>query len=178
MIREHEISYQELKGKILNEFTKLGEAGLYQRGILATCVNNHVTARRQRFVADGLSLYCWTYRTRKIEQILKNPNVAVAIGFIQVEGTAFIRGHPYDEKNARVIQVLRETQPEFYESYKYSFEKPDDMYLIEVVPERIALADMKGIAYMYFDTREAYRVRGEYWTELQEDHKDAPNYWR
>ena len=140
MMREHEISYQELRDKILNEFTKIGEAGLYQRGILATCVNNYVTARRQRFVADGLSLYCWTYRTRKYEQILENKKVAVTIGFIQVEGTAVLRGHPYDDKNERVIQVLKETQPEFYESYKYSFEKPDDMYLIEIVPEALQKA--------------------------------------
>ena len=177
-MREHEISYQELEGKIVKEFAKLGEPGLYQRGILATCVNNYVTARRQRFVSDGLSLLCWTYRTRKYEQILENPNVAVSIGFIQVEGKAVIRGHPYDENNERGIQILKETQPEFYESYKSSFEKPDEMYLIEVIPKRIAYADMEGIAHMIVNSGKAYRIRGEYWTGLQEDHKDAPNYWK
>ena len=52
------------------------------------------------------------------------------------------------------------------------------MYLIEVVPERIALADKEGIAYMNVKNGTAYRVSGEHWTELQEDHKDAPNYWK
>ena len=42
----------------------------------------------------------------------------------------------------------------------------------------ITLADMEGIAYMYVNSGTAYRISGEYWTELQEDHKDAPNYWK
>ena len=175
-MREEEISYQELEEKITEELAKLGTTGLYQRGILATCVDNYVTARRQRFVADGLTLYCWTYRTRKYEQILKNPKVAVVVGFVQVEGTAVIRGHPLDKENERVIQVLKKSQPGFYESYRHAFENRDEMYLIEVVPERITLPS-DGIAFLNVKSRTAHRVDGAYWTDLQEDHKDAPAYW-
>ena len=139
-------------------------------------MDNYVTARRQRFVADGLSLYCWTYRTRKYEQILKNPKVAVVVGFVQVEGTAVIRGHPLDKENERVIQVLKESQPGFYESYRHAFENRDEMYLIEVVPERITLPS-DGIAFLNVKSRTAHRVDGAHWTDLQEDHKDAPAYW-
>jgi len=176
-MREEEISYKELEKQILDELAKLGTPGLYERGILATCVENYVTARRQRFVADGLSLYCWTYRTRKYEQILKNPQVAVVIGFLQVEGSAIIRGHPLDKENERVIQVLKETQPEFYESYKDSFERRDDMFLIEVVPERMTLP-FDGIATLNIKTGKATKIDRKYWTELHEDHNDAPAYWQ
>ena len=177
MMREVEISYQELEEKIIQELAKLGTPGLYQRGILATCVDNYVSARRQRFVADGLSLYCWTYRTRKYEQILKNPQVAAVIGFVQVEGKAEILGHPLDKKNERVIEVLKETQPGFYEGYRHAFENRDEMYLIEVVPLRIMLPDGNGISILDLESEVANRVPSKYWTELQEDHQDAPAYW-
>ena len=177
LMREEKIDFQELEEKISKELAKLGSTGLYQRGILATCVNNFVTARRLRFVADKLSLYCWTYRTRKYEQILKNPQVAVVIGFVQVEGKAVIRGHPMDKKNEQVIEVLKKTQPEFYESYRHAFENRDEMYLIEIVPERITLPDMDGISVLNLKSRTAHIVSGANWSELQEDHKDAPAYW-
>ncbi len=177
MMREEVIDYQELEGKIVTELAKLGTPGLYHRGTLATCVDNYVTARRLRFVADGLSLYCWTYRTRKYEQILKNPQVAVVIGFVQVEGKAVIRGHPLDEENEHIIKVLKETQPGFYEGYKHAFENRDEMYLIEVVPERIMLPDGDGISILDLKSERAHRVPGEYWSELKEDHLDAPAYW-
>lgn len=176
-MREEETSYPELEEKIIKEFAKLGTPGLYQRGILATCVDNYVTARRQRFVADGLSLYCWTYRTRKYEQILKNPQVAAVIGFVQVEGKAVIRGHPLDKNNEHVIEVLKETQPGFYEGYRHAFENRDEMYLIEVVPERIMFPDGDGISILNLESGSAHRVPSKYWTELQEDHLDAPAYW-
>lgn len=176
MMREEEIPYNDLETKILDELAKLGTPGLYERGILATCVDNYVTARRLRFVADALSLYCWTYRTRKYEQILKNSQVAVVIGFVQVEGRAIIRGHPLDKKNERVIQVLKETQPEFYKSYKNSFERRDDMFLIEIVPERITYP-LDGISTLNIKKRKATKIDRKYWTELQEDRKDAPAYW-
>ena len=175
-MREEDIPYDELEMQILDELTKLGISGLHERGILATSVDNYVTARRLRFVADGLSLYCWTYRTRKYEQIMQNPLVAVVIGFLQVEGRAIIRGHPLDKENERVIQVLKETQPGFYESYKNAFERRDDMFLIEVVPERMTLP-LDGIATLNIKTGKATKIDRKYWTELQEDHKDAPAYW-
>ena len=45
-MREEEIPYNVLESQILDELAKLGTPGLYERGILATCVDNYVTARR------------------------------------------------------------------------------------------------------------------------------------
>ena len=82
-MRQIELDYEELKQDFIEELGKLGSEGLYQRGILATSEDGHVTARRMRIIADGLNLYFYTDRgSRKCDQILANPNVAIVAGFV------------------------------------------------------------------------------------------------
>ena len=97
-MRKDSFKYEKMEQEMIKELAKLGSAGISQRGVLSTSENNHVTSRRMRFIPDGLKLYGWTTKhTRKHKQILANPNVAVVVGFIQIDGVASLKKHPMDE---------------------------------------------------------------------------------
>ena len=164
-----------------SELKKLGSEGLYKRGILATSENNKVTARRMRFIPDGLKLYCWTARlTRKYKQIQTNPNVAIVAGFIQIEGTAKIKTHPMDEPE--FLELYRKQLPKEYENSVKDW-RDFDQVVIEIDPSRMAVykfpGDKPGITEYGLDILNiahgtAHRMIGikhEY-----EDYRDAPAY--
>jgi general stress protein 26 len=185
-MKQVEISYKELERAMINKFAKLGSEGEYERAILSTSAEDHVTARKMRFIADGLTLYCYTIRnTRKYKQILMNPNVAVVVGYIQIDGVASIEGHPLEKKNADFIKVFQETQPEFYEGYKHVFHNPDrDAVLIKIAPKRIALLTYPdattgrkeaGYDILNITKGEAYSVFDPH--VLNENQSEAPAYW-
>lgn len=185
-MRQVEIAYEELEQDFIKELAKLGSEGEYERAVLATSTGDHVTARKMRFIADGLTLYCYTIRNnRKHKQILENPNVAVVVGYIQVEGVASIEGHPLEEKNAHFIRVFQETQPEFYERYKKNFKNPElDAVLIKVVPRRIALLkypdaaagrEESSLDILNVAKRKAYSMFDP--NTFSEDKNDEPAYW-
>ena len=179
-MRQIEISYDDLEHELINEFKKLGSPGIYQRGILATSANDYVTARRMRLIPDGLKIYCWTTRhTRKHKQILKNPQVALLAGFIQIDGVASVSGHPMD--NSEFLEAYKERIPDAYERSVDGWRRVDHV-LIEVVPTRIACFKAIGRGTSlesYLDVlkvaqRKAYRVYE--FASMLEDHSDAPAY--
>jgi general stress protein 26 len=139
-MRQIEISYKELEQDFIEELSKLGSEGLYNRGILATTKGDHVTARRMRLVSKGLTLYFITDRgSRKCIQIMANPKVAVVAGFMQIEGVASLKGHPFDEPV--FLEAYQESQSDNYEQWRAGqyVTRERDMVLIEVIPERISL---------------------------------------
>lgn len=180
-MRQVKIPYENLEQEIINELKKLGSEGLYKRGILATSSNDFVTARRMRFIPDGLKLYCWTAQlSRKHKQIMTNPNVAVVAGFIQIEGTASVKGHPLDEPEF-LTHYKKQLPDEYENSIKdwYDF----DQLLIEVEPKRMAVYKFPdketgmteyGLDILNISKGTAHRMLGikhEY-----EDYRDAPAY--
>jgi general stress protein 26 len=183
-LRQVKISYEKRKQEIIDEFKKLGTEGFYERAILSTSENNLVTARKMRFVPKGLNLYCYTDRnTRKLTQIIANPNVAIVIGYIQIEGIASVKGHPFD--NIEFIQAYKDSQPEFYEQWRVGQPPREerDLVLIEVVPNRIAeyrFADIEqgrlesGIEILNVVKKEAYRIIEV--TDPKEGYSNAPEY--
>lgn len=139
-MKQVELEYQELKKIMVDELSKLGTEGLYQRAILATSANDQVSARRMWFVPDNLTLYCYTDRgTRKVQQIESNPNIAVVAGFVQVEGTASLKKHPFDE--SEFLNLYEEKYPEKYDNWRSqpNVTRERDLVLIEVKPRRIAM---------------------------------------
>lgn len=57
--------------------------------ILATCADNHITARTMNLVSNGLTIYFQTgENSEKGKQICENPNVAMAADNIQIEAVA------------------------------------------------------------------------------------------
>jgi hypothetical protein len=137
-----------------------------------------------RFVPNRLNLYCYTDRnTRKLKQVLANPYVAVVVGYIQIEGTATVKGHPFD--NAEFIEAYKEAQPEFYEQWRARQPPREerDLVLIEIVPNRIAefkYADIEsgrteaGIEILNVAKKEAYRIVEV--TDPKEGYVNAPEY--
>ena len=108
---------------------------------------------------------------------MANPNVAVVVDFVQIDGIANLKGHPMDE-------------PEFLELYKanlpnnYAESIKDwrewDQIVIEVIPKRIALYDVEGdengayLDVMNVDKRTAYRF---YDHKVWSKNEDTKVYW-
>jgi len=109
------------------------------------------------YVSDGLVLYFYTYgKSRKVQNILKNPNVAYAVYnsklmakggrwneilSAQVEGTASIM--PDGEKE-RIIRLIIDKFPALKNS-------PPDLNstFVKLVPKKIQLSDYtKGFGHM------------------------------
>ena len=176
-MRQVEVSYEELEQDFKNEFKKLGTDGPYERGVLATSANKFVTARKMRFIPDGLKIYCWTNKhSRKYKQILENPNVAIIVGYIQGEGVASVKGHPMDEK--RFLERYKEQLPEVYE-HSVSDWREYDQLLIEIEPKRLALYRIEDYSDSYMEilnisNRTAHRIYDL--KSQKEDSSDAPAY--
>ena len=176
-MRQVEIPYEELEQEFKDEFKKLGTAGLYERGILATSANDFVTARIMRFIPDGLKIYCWTNRhSRKHKQILENPNVAIVVGYIQGEGVASVKGHPLDEP--KFLEIYKKQMPEAYE-HSFKDWRDWDQVVIEIEPKRLAFYKIDDYPDSYFDilniglgkAHRIYEVKSQ-----KEDASDAPAY--
>jgi general stress protein 26 len=159
-----EIPYEGLEREFLEVFADLGTEDMgSERGIVATSKDDHVTARRMRLLSDGLNLYAWSALTRKIEQIKANPNVAVVIEYIQIDGIATVMGHP--TVVPKFLEVFRKKLPHRYDNMVKRW-KPLERVVIKIVPKRIALmratrdpeARMEGGLYVLnVDERKAYR---------------------
>ena len=85
--------------------------------VLATCVENNVTARTMNHVNHGLIVMFGTVGSSvKAEQIRINPNVALVSGALQIEATAELWGHPskhevYSQKNEAKFPWMKSEFP-------------------------------------------------------------------
>jgi len=104
--------------------------------VLATCSENRVTARNMSCVVIDKLIYFQTDKTfLKYQQILENPNIALCVDNIQIEGIAKIKKHPFDEENKKFLST-------FEKSYKSSFDKYSKMkneVVVEIVPTLITI---------------------------------------
>lgn len=106
--------------------------GRQKKMVLSTVCENHVTSRMMSvIIMDG----CFYFQTdkifRKYEQIKKNPQVALCMDNIQIEGSCMELGHPLENK-------------EFCEFYRQAFQNSYDKYtamenerLFKIVPNFI-----------------------------------------
>ena len=132
-----ELPYEDIKERIVQTLEK------HSLGVLATSNEDVVRAGMMRIVSKGLKVYCFTdMNSRKYHQMKSNPNVALVVQNIQIEGKATLKGNPADESDFLI--AYKETQPENYESSlrKGHFERPY-IKVIEINPSRVAL--YKGI---------------------------------
>ena len=155
-------------------------------GVLSTSDGGLVTSREMRLVYDGLTVYYYTsVDSRKYKQITSNPNVAISVSVIQIEGKASILGHPALPENAKFFQLYKEQQPQAFEiSYnKYLAEgKHPEVKLISITPRRVTLyvsgppaisAGYTFVGYMdilNIEKQQAHRI-GVY------EYKDSPAYY-
>lgn len=123
--------------------------------VLATSADNKVTARVMCHVNDGLDIYFGTSNTsEKYKQLSINPEVAFAVGNMQIEAVATICGHP--SKNPEYNKIYNAKFPHLAGLYP----PHEDDVVIKCVPTRIVLFKYDGKPYwdiLYPDKKEAYR---------------------
>ena len=127
-----ELSFEELKQELIDELKQ------QPTGALATSDGEDVTARFMGLFSDGLTIYCFAFQTsRKCRQISVNPNVSIATGNLQIDGTATL-GHPLDEENTRFVEIYKERMPEYFKiAESVHFPKKSER-VIEITPRRIS----------------------------------------
>ncbi|MGG4266655.1 pyridoxamine 5'-phosphate oxidase family protein [Peribacillus simplex] len=132
------MSQNQLKEKVLNII------GDYKIGVLSSIENDKPHSRYMTFFNEGLTLYTPTSaNTEKIDEIEKNPNVHILIGY-ENEGL----GDSYLEiSGTSEINDSQELKDKLWnESFKNWFEGPKDPnYLIlQIKPESIRLMNNNG----------------------------------
>jgi general stress protein 26 len=79
-------------------------------GVLPTSKGDMVRAGMMRIISKGLKVYCFTdMNSRKYKQIESNPNVALVVQNIQIEGQAALKGKPANE--ASFLEAYKESLP-------------------------------------------------------------------
>ncbi len=129
------LNYEELEQQVEQRLNKS------RYGVLATAEGDFVTARQMMFICNGLTItFITTITTRKYKQIEVNPNVAVSIGNMQIEGVASIRGRTSDNENVWFLKTFEEIEPEVYEKHRDMCLDPETLWrVIEIAPKRFAL---------------------------------------
>jgi len=177
---QKDIPYEETRQKIQESLHK------HSIGVLSTSEGGLVTSREMRLVYDGLAVYCYTsVDSRKFKQIKANPNVAISVSAIQIEGEASILGHPALPKNTKFFELYKGQQPQAFEfSYnEYLAEgKNISVTLISIAPRRATLyvggapaisAGYTAVGYLdilSIDKQKAYRIGGN-------EYKDSSAYY-
>ncbi len=124
------LNYNELENEILELLTKSHTM------VLATCLNNKVSARNMSCIVVDKKIYFQTDKNfLKFKQIDSNVNVALCIDNIQIEGVAKIKGHPFDEQNIKFREVYQKIHHNSYNNYS----SLDSEVVIEVTMQLITL---------------------------------------
>lgn len=132
------MSQNQLKEKVLNII------GDHKIGVLSSVENNKPHSRYMTFFNEELTLYTPTNaNTEKIDEIEKNPNVHILIGY-ENEGL----GDSYLEiSGTSKINASKELKDKLWnESFENWFDSPNDPnYLIlQIKPESIRLMNNNG----------------------------------
>jgi general stress protein 26 len=106
--------------------------------VLATSLEDRVTARTVSFANDGLAILfmSWAHHTKCV-QMRGNPRVALCRDNVQIEGLAEILGSPQDERNERYADILGKKYPKSHER----FADEPGMVIVKVVPTSITVFD-------------------------------------
>lgn len=144
------LDYETLKKEFFHHLEQEGSL------VLATASDQHVTARMISHIILDEAIYFQTDQTfEKVKQIKINPNVALCVGNIQIEGTAILLGHPF-------------TCPPFLEKFsrvhtdsKEQYSKMKDEVVIKVDPKKVVFwkyEDGKPLRdFLNLETQTAYR---------------------
>ena len=97
-----ELKFDEVK----EEKVRLLEKNEY--AVLATSLNNRVTARTVTYVSEGLTIIFYTLTSlKKFAQIEANSKVALCLDNASIEGIAEILGSPHKEENKRLLEIFK-----------------------------------------------------------------------
>ena len=128
-----ELNYETLAKEIEKQLQKAKEI------VLATSADNHVSARLMAPLSDGLLVMMSTGGgSQKVEQMRRNPNVALAIGNLKIEAQAELFGHP--SGHPTFLKAYAKKFPLYAKLYKSA---PEDVLVI-AHPAKIALYKYVG----------------------------------
>jgi len=124
-----EPDFEKIKSEILVLFSE-------SRGmILATSLNDRVTARHISFVNEDLDIYFTSWdHNKKIIQMKGNPNVALNLNNVQIEGKAEVFTCVFDEKYKDIQDLFR---LKFGSMWLDRFSHIKELILVKVIPEKI-----------------------------------------
>lgn len=126
--------------------------------VLASCSDGRVTARTMSHVSMGTDIYFQTDKKfLKVEQIAKNPRVALCVGNLQIEGIAELGSHPSALEYMEFSRLYKQKHPHSFERYS----SLEDEIVIKVKPTLAILwkyVNGKPCRdYLHFDENEAFR---------------------
>jgi general stress protein 26 len=140
-LQRDKLDYKDTKEKVVQFLEKKHAI------VLATSLEDRVTARTVSFANDGLDIFFMSWgHHHKCEQIRGNPKVALCRDNVQIEGVAEILGSPLDEKNVKYADRLRDKYPDDYER----FADQSGMVIVKVVPTAVTIFG-KGEDGFYLD---------------------------
>ena len=123
-----ELNYSELKNEV--EERLKGEETV----VLSTSADNRVTARLLCHINYGVEVLVSTNRNSlKVDQMRRNPNVALTVGNLTIEAVAELYGHP--ESHPTFLADYAAKFPDLGKLYQST---PDDL-LVMIRPSRISL---------------------------------------
>lgn len=148
-----ELNYVDLENEIVKKLEEAKETAF------ATSADNIVTGRVVCPVNDGLEIMFGTGGDSvKIQQIRKNPNVALISGGLQIEATAELSGHP--TKNERYMKLNDEKYP--WMKNDFPPDPNDDGVLVVCHPTKITIYKFQdGTAFwdvLYVTDKKAVRL--------------------
>lgn len=116
---------------------------------LASSVNNHVMVRNVSCLIYDEKIYFKIDKNfRKTKQLFQNPNVALCVGGIQVEGIAVNKGLVVEEPGRKFEKLYKKYLWGSYNAYSHE----DTEILIEVIPNFVEIwdTDEKNRAFQTF----------------------------
>ena len=97
-----ELKFDEVKEE------KVRFLGQNEFAVLATSLNNRVTARTVTIVSEGLTIIFYTLTSlKKFTQIKANSKVALCVDNASIEGTAEIVGNQQEEEYKRLSEIWK-----------------------------------------------------------------------
>lgn len=125
-----ELDFLELKNQFIQYLDK------QKTIVLATGSSDRITARSISYVNIDIEVFFLTsVKHTKYIQILDNPNVALCLGALQMEGRSTIKGHPFDENNEQYLTLYKQKHPNYYEK----FAKKPETTIVSVYPHKATL---------------------------------------
>lgn len=99
--------------------------------VLATCLKDEPTARTVSHIIIDNKIYFQTdINFDKCMQIEENKNVALCLDNYQIEGTAKILEHPFNEKNNKFLEKFKQVHKNSFNEYSAL----EDEVVIEINP--------------------------------------------
>ena len=95
-------------------FAKIGKT---YNMVLSTSDRENMSSRMVSVISYNEKLYITSMKSEKLEQIEKNPNIALCADTMQIKGNGKILGYASDEKNKEIMMEYKNILPESFELF-------------------------------------------------------------